>query len=529
MYTVIVADDEIELRQSLIETIDWEKIGFKVIGEAENGVEALELVEELEPDLLLTDIKMPFISGIDLARKVREIRPAMQIAFLSGYDDFSYAQQAIQYNIIKYLLKPISKDEITKELEDIKEKMDDVGSLFTKHKEIDVQQLRMNQFLMSLLLDNDNVGDELFEERMNQIAYDLNIRQSLDDKSRYVVVVTRFFDRFGEVITDEQHLNAINTVAYKYLRCGSFYSHGKIVSLLSGMEWEIEKYLDIITNEIVQITKRVVDQDCYIGISGIVDQITKAHSAYVVACNAIEYGVGVRLNISYIEDIERVDTIQYEYVESISSQLERLLKSKDVEEVVKFISALFIEIIDSHMARADVDLLIVHMITTTCTIARSLCDDESVNLLLKKAADISSIVSEQSFNEKRKAITEFCVYCKELILKQNRLNSVVICDELIALIDKEYSNDEFSLSMASEQLHVSISYLSALIKKVKGESFVALLTKKRMEVAKDMVMYSSAKLLEIASQCGYNDQHYFSYCFKRQYGVSPHKMREQEK
>ena len=108
MYTIVIADDEAELRQALIRRIDWEDVGFRVVGEAENGVEALELVEKLEPDLLLTDVRMPFMSGIDLAREVREIRPTMQIAFLSGFDDFTYAQQAIQYNIISYLLKPIS-------------------------------------------------------------------------------------------------------------------------------------------------------------------------------------------------------------------------------------------------------------------------------------------------------------------------------------------------------------------------------------------------------------------------------------
>ena len=91
MYTIVIADDEAELRQALIRRIDWEDVGFRVVGEAENGVEALELVEKLEPDLLLTDVRMPFMSGIDLAREVREIRPTMQIAFLSGFDDFPLA------------------------------------------------------------------------------------------------------------------------------------------------------------------------------------------------------------------------------------------------------------------------------------------------------------------------------------------------------------------------------------------------------------------------------------------------------
>ena len=125
MYTVVIADDEEEIRKSLIKKIEWEKIGFQIVGEAANGEDALELVEKYNPDLLLTDVKMPFISGIELARQVREIRPAIQIAFLSGYDDFSYAQQAIQYNIISYMLKPISAEDLTKELIHIREKIEE--------------------------------------------------------------------------------------------------------------------------------------------------------------------------------------------------------------------------------------------------------------------------------------------------------------------------------------------------------------------------------------------------------------------
>lgn len=110
IYTVVVADDEDELREAVCTMIPWEALGFHLVGNASNGLDALELVERLEPDLLLTDIRMPFISGIELARQVREIRPAMHIAFLSGFDDFEYAKQAIQYNIISYMLKPLTMD-----------------------------------------------------------------------------------------------------------------------------------------------------------------------------------------------------------------------------------------------------------------------------------------------------------------------------------------------------------------------------------------------------------------------------------
>lgn len=151
MYTVIVADDEQEIRRSLIRKVDWGSVGFQVIGEAENGAEALELTEKLEPDLLLTDIRMPFISGIELARQVREIRPATQIAFLSGFDDFSYAQQAIQYNIISYLLKPISSSELEKELLKMKEKIDQKFQVFSQPG-MRQEHMEKREFLTPLLL-----------------------------------------------------------------------------------------------------------------------------------------------------------------------------------------------------------------------------------------------------------------------------------------------------------------------------------------------------------------------------------------
>ena len=168
---------------------------------------------------------MPFISGINLARKVREIRPAMQIAFLSGYDDFSYAQQAIKYNIIKYLLKPISSKELTKELVDIKEKMDVINQSFVSSFEVDQQQLLVERLLTPLVLDSDFVIDEKqseYESYLNQEAVQLEVRASLEEKTRYLVMVIRYFDKRGKNITDRNHLLGIKGIVKKYLRFGSF-------------------------------------------------------------------------------------------------------------------------------------------------------------------------------------------------------------------------------------------------------------------------------------------------------------------
>ncbi len=189
MYTIVVADDEEDLRRTIIRKIDWESIGFQVVGEAENGVEALELVTKNEPDLLLTDIRMPFISGLELARQVREVRPSTQIAFLSGYDDFSYAQEAIRYNIISYLLKPISLEELSENLRQIKEKLDRIFSEFSERRRTGPD---VAEFLLPLLLDGSQTeasGDrEEREARLMEQAVACRFLEPVHSNIHYVVI-----------------------------------------------------------------------------------------------------------------------------------------------------------------------------------------------------------------------------------------------------------------------------------------------------------------------------------------------------
>ena len=109
--SVLVADDEPELLGAVCQLIDWDALGFRLVGRASNGLDALQLIEELQPDFLLTDIRMPFISGTALTRQAKAVQPLLQVAFLSGYDDFEYAKAGIEDEIVAYLLKPISMAE----------------------------------------------------------------------------------------------------------------------------------------------------------------------------------------------------------------------------------------------------------------------------------------------------------------------------------------------------------------------------------------------------------------------------------
>lgn len=124
LYSVILADDEEQIRAGISRKINWEQLGFKLIGEAENGAEALELCEQLRPDVLLTDIKMPFMDGLELCRNLNKSLPTAKMIVFSGFDDFEYARQAVSSGVFEYIMKPINASELSDVLTRLREKLD---------------------------------------------------------------------------------------------------------------------------------------------------------------------------------------------------------------------------------------------------------------------------------------------------------------------------------------------------------------------------------------------------------------------
>ena len=123
-YKVLLVDDEEEVRNAIEQRINWEELGFEVIGKAQNGVKAMEIAEKLQPDVVITDIKMPYMNGLELARNLKEENPGVRILILTGFDEFEYAKEAVHLEIEEYILKPLNAAEITKVFEDLKKKLD---------------------------------------------------------------------------------------------------------------------------------------------------------------------------------------------------------------------------------------------------------------------------------------------------------------------------------------------------------------------------------------------------------------------
>lgn len=526
MYTVVVADDEKELRKALIRNVNWAEIGFQLVGEAENGAEALELVEKLEPDLLLTDIKMPFLSGIELARQVREVKPATQIAFLSGYDDFSYAQQAIQYNIISYILKPVSAAEINEELINIKNKIDEKYKEFTTHNQTQ-EQLKAAEFLLPLMLDGFRGSlSEKQQEGILENAVRFGILNAKNSELRYAVTVVEIFDEDGENITEPANVNAVDTILKKYVKHMSFYIEGKVVSLLVATGAGFDKYLHILTEEIAQSVHRIMKKVCVIGISRAVEKLENVHESYIEAVNAVGYSKRNGNGIQFISDIERADEYDVEGMKSFSNDVESLIRGGTCLELENYLNNTFDKMMEAHVSITTMNFVMVQMILAVFQIVYAVADHDMLQEL-QKQNPLSSRIAYEDFSKLKKKYIGFCLTAQKIIAEQRKKSSALICDKALKLIETRYMDPDISLVSISTEIAVSPNYLSALIKKSTGSTFTDILTKKRITIAKEMILCTSMKVREISEKCGYNDQHYFSYCFKRVVGISPNACRRE--
>lgn len=520
MYTALIVDDEETLRRAIIEKVDWESSGFRVIGDAGNGIDALEMAERLAPDLILTDIKMPMMSGLELARQVRELRPATQVVILSGYDDFEYAQTAIQYNIIGYLLKPISSQELSRELISIRERMDRYFQQIRGSAETDPQsarRLQMTEFLLPILLGNgeDSPKEDILRERAEKLGI-----YAPDANYSYGVLAAKFKNADRITCTGNGHINFVNNILRRYLGAESFLVNGRIISLVYAGDTNFSEMLRLPSRELVQNAERMLGQTCTIGISRPFDKLSQCGSAYFEAITARRYTVDGAGPIRFITDQEHSSVGEFDNVEKSVYKLEQLLKVGTADELNEFLNALYSS--DSH----SLDYLVIQILATVYRTVSAVSDKEALSELMSENTVYSRAAFYDSEPNVRSDLRRLCMNARTIISRYQKQNTELLCDRVIQIIDKEYSNESLSLTDISDRLYVSPNYLSSLIKKCRKVNFTALVTERRMKAAADMLLCTQMKILEIAERCGYSDQHYFSYCFKKYYGITPMKMRE---
>lgn len=213
---------------------------------------------------------------------------------------------------------------------------------------------------------------------------------------------------------------------------------------------------------------------------------------------------------------------EFENAEKSVYKLEQLLKIGSKDEIKSFLDEIL-----SGKTREGIDYIIIQILATAHRCVSVLPDGNAAAELFTSNNSFMSRLSFD-FNEQYKnELVSLCLDARDIISRSQRHESEALCDHALQIINEEYMNEDLSLTDASDKLGVSPNYLSALIKKKKSKNFVALVTERRMKAASDLLLCTSMKIFEISQKCGYSDQHYFSYCFKKYYGVSPNKYREE--
>lgn len=532
-YTLILVDDESHVRSNIRKSTPWNDFGFSVIGEANNGIEALELVEDLKPDVIITDIRMPYLDGIELIKQIREINPTITIIILSGYDEFTYAQTAIHYDVKEYILKPVSKKDFCELLSRTKKMLDanyskvnNINVLKEKYKK--ALPILKEKFLLSLLTPAKDKDDEDLIKRAKSFNYDIN--------ANYFIVATIEANLNNSPLVAmammevcRENLNEKNAI---YLQVDDqiviIFIENKM-GINNDFESLFIKQVFRIISEISSYLDKYLKGGATIGVGSSVkfpSLISRSYKDSLIALNYKTYQKNQ--NILYIKDVKHLDYPQINKEKILTQRDEFLtaLKMGNQEEVKKLASSLF-----DNSSGLNPEELQSYLLSIVSIVAEvSLDYGTTITQIISSYSD-KSLIQELStittVNKAKKWFTTLSIIINKAIKGKREQSHIKFVENAKKYIEEHYQDKTLCLETLCDYLGVSIAYFSSTFKKETGKSFVTACNITRINKAKILMSETDMKNYEISERVGFSDSNYFSFCFKRIVGISPSKFRNQ--
>lgn len=537
MYRIIVADDEEYVRELLTKNINQTQTEFEVVGKAENGVQAIELVKELNPDILITDICMPFVSGLELIREIKNLEQAVKTVIISGYDDFSYAKQAVSLGVTEYLLKPFLPEELYAVLNKIGEELERQKTLI--HNIQDMQsQLEDNlimvqeNFLCRLLQEVLKGSDAMQEAEKARICLDarqyavgiLRIHSSLEEKNQK-------FKDFLSVVKDEYFSKDIRSYVAQL-------GDRQIVMIFFGGYRNPQSFTKAVREGIMAIgasMERYYDMNLNGILGGVYESWEQIPTSYK---NAMSVWRGMLDSsepfISYEEEIKGTKEKKEKAWERpvwlennllLNIQMGRVEQSlENLEEILKYYSDLDVQL--SEFVSISLMELVFDISGALMKAGGArfhVWEDENAVEYLKKHFAYGSL------KDAKEVLEEYIKKCCRQFSSINEKQGERIVFNVKKLIDKNIGNEEFNLETASAQMFFSPNYVRQIFKQITGERFTEYLIRRRMETARELLANPVMKIQDVAVETGYSNQRYFASCFKKYYGCTPTEYRNQMK
>lgn len=533
LYSIILVDDEEEVRKSIIKKIEWQAAGFHVVGDAENGEDAMEKIEMLEPDVVLTDIRMPYMDGLQLAEKVRQRYPSMKVVIFSGYDDFEYAQRAIKLNVSEYILKPVNVEELTSILKRIKENLDleieekrNLSRLREKYRKS--LPIIREQFFNELV--HKNPKKDLAEQKLRE--YDIPILgarkwmlAAIDVEEGDVVESLSLHSE--EELIPISVMQIVREKLEGYCRFALFQSASEadmVVITALDEDNSITGLTDVL-GDICKETKRILKVPVTIGIGHSCEDISGIPKAYQSAVDALGYkAIAGNGSTIYINDMEPVGSGKLEFDSLTEGELISAIKFGPEEKIESSVKNIMEKM---KTAKVHFRQQQVYMIGIFNSIIQMM---QQYDLALEDimGEELESMV----LFDKLKKIEEFGQWLLRIAGKLNHLinqerdmTTRQVIQEAKQYILDNYQNPDLSVEMICRHLHMSPAYFSTVFKKETGQAYIAYLTDVRLNKAVELLNKTDDKTYIIASKVGYQEQNYFSYVFKKKFGVSPTRYR----
>lgn len=535
MLKVFLVEDESIVREGLRDNIPWEQYGYRFVGEASDGEMALSMIQKLKPDVLLTDIKMPFMDGLSLSRIVHQEFPDMKIIIISGYDDFEYARQAIQVGVEQYLLKPITRANLQKVLSELKVKIELEREQRNYQEKYQAESREHEQFVRT------NFFIKVFEGRMPvQEIYEEAGKLSLKLNSPcYNLLMLKLQERrVGENsgYESEEFARKREELLYYFLRYPEYLT----------IRWNINTYCILVksgTEQIREFTQRCLDNierickpteeifEWYAAVGEPVERLSLLAECYEGVSHLFAYRFLMpEVHIFTKEVAEtyvprevsgKIDDIDSAKVDP--ELIRDFLARGNREEIGDFVNNYLLGIKEAVKSRLFQNYLAFHIHFAAMAYVESLGYDKRELLALLGEEQIQEV--NLGFEELSAYIRRILEAAMELRDRESDNQSRRILKKALEYIEDNYQQESLSLNSAANEVGVSANYFSAIFSQAMQLTFVEYVTQKRMEKAKKLLRQTEKHSGDIALEVGYKDPHYFSFVFKKTQGCTPREYR----
>ena len=536
MLKIFLAEDEVIVRETIKRMIPWEDLGFELVGEAADGEMALPLLLRQKPDLLITDIKMPF-----MAKVAKKEIPGLKVVILSGYDDFNYAKQAINIGVEDYLLKPITKNALIERLTEIRSRYEHEKTqkeYYEKfHREMQAYEKNSSRDFFEALVSgsmdmmeiyrrSEKLGLDIVAEAYNVLIFTMNCEEDFSgQREGYSEWEAESLELLEEFFSE-------NTSAMLF-RCNIF-SYGV---LIKGQKETIEENTRSCVSEIQRILDRKEQKrQWFVAAGEPVERLSQIQKSYYSASRAFSQRYLYDENILYYDEMasmekKNVTEDDSTYLQKVDVNalnpviLQKFLSNGLLEETENFVKDYFYAIgqepLESLVFRNYVTLNVRFSVMSF--LKEIGCDTRTL-----EQEDTEDVLSESS-----KSLENAIAYAEKIISQaialrdQNSGNkNRSILKTAVDFIDRHYMEEDMSLNKAANAANVSANHFSALFSQNMGQTFIEYLTNLRMNKAKEYLRCTSMRSSEIAGEIGYKDAHYFSYLFKKTQGMTPSDYRK---